>query len=268
MGAFKNLLLKQQEGCSKNELQFEKITSNFNSLYEAKRYDRLPSKTIAIISKQTKLVISESYLAKLRGEKVATEIILFLKATKRFDVTKNTLLEYGFKKSSIKLAIKKLISFSIIDEHIYKTTGILKLRKANLKNKNEKFWIVKGELIVKFFLLCGLTVCLAMLDSLYCLSKTKDRLVKNTNRKYALVQNSYFAKLNAHRTTIWNAFKALANFLGIMHSKLILIQRTCKKKIEIIKNQKGRLIRKIIGYEFSTERLLSSEIKRLILKVD
>jgi hypothetical protein len=49
------------------------------------------------------------------------------------------LLEFGFKKSSIKLAIKKLLGLGILNVEIYKKFGILKLRKIVLKTPKERF---------------------------------------------------------------------------------------------------------------------------------
>ncbi|AJM71543.1 MAGa4850 family ICE element protein [Mycoplasma yeatsii] len=264
MSHFKNWILMKEENDQKSIEAFL-TNQRFEQEYENKKYDKLFANAISKIQK-AKLVIGESYVAKLAGEKVATEIVLILKAMYKTEVTKKTLVEFGFKNSSVKLAIKKLIELEMIDKTVYKTNRVLKLTRKVFRNKNEKFWIIKGELVIKFFLLNGLTKTLGAIDTLYCLKQTKDKLVENSNKKFALVQNNYFKKLNMSRTKVWRIFQALSKFLGIVHSKLVVIKRTSEKKFKTFWNKNGQFIKKFIGYEFRTERLISSEIKMLFLK--
>ncbi|UWD34776.1 integrative conjugal element protein [Mycoplasma cottewii] len=264
MSHIKNWILMLEDNNPK-EIELFLMNERFNKTYENKKYDKLCENTISII-KKAKLIIGESFVAKLTGDKVAIEILMILKAMSKATVTKKTLLELGFKNSSIKLAIKKLFELKILDKAIYEKSGILKLTRKVFRNKKEKFWIIKGEFLIKYFLLYGLTNCLAMLDSMYCWKATKNKQLENSNSKFALVQNNYFLKLNVSRTKIWRAFKALSDFLGICYSKLVLIIRTSEKKFDVFWNKNGQRVKKFVCYEFKTERLLSSEIKKLFLK--
>gem|GEM_PF-4805367 len=67
------------------------------------------------------------------------EIFIVLKSLGNIKIKSFDLFEYGFKKTSIKLAIKKLLGLGILNNEVYKKSGILKLRKIVLKKPKERF---------------------------------------------------------------------------------------------------------------------------------
>jgi len=87
----------------------------------------------------SKVVIGENYYQKLKTNKVLLEIFIVLKSLGKNKIKSSDLLEFGFKKSSIKLAIKKLLGLGILNVEIYKKFKVLKLRKIVLKTPKERF---------------------------------------------------------------------------------------------------------------------------------
>lgn len=117
---------------------------NWEGNYDKKIYDKLNEKAIKLIL-MSKVVISENYYQKLKTNKVLLEIFIVLKSLGNIKIKSFDLLEFGFKKTSIKLAIKKLLDLGILNVEIYKKFGILKLRKIVLKKPKERFWILQKK---------------------------------------------------------------------------------------------------------------------------
>ncbi|ACU78420.1 MAGa4850 family ICE element protein [Mycoplasma mycoides] len=260
MSAIKNYLLIKDDA---NELKKECQNSLFYSTYKNKKYDTLTNEAVNKILK-SKLVISESYYDEFGTDKVFLEMFMILTVLKDKNIKKTDLFNFGFKRSSVGYAIKKMLNKNIIDENLWKTSRIIKLTTFELKKDDEKFWTLKGTTLVKMFLLYGLSHCLVLLDSNYCFKSTKYDPLPELKRKYVLIQNSYFKSLKLSNSKIYKVFKLFSSFMFIPLKKLILIKKKITKNWINVKNKFSNLVFKK-QYQFKTQRYISSEIKSLFV---
>ncbi|WP_434329643.1 integrative conjugal element protein [Mycoplasma capricolum subsp. capricolum] len=263
MGHFKELKNAIDEKDFKY-LEWINFKLDFLKTYQSKKYDQLNEKGLSVIF-QTKLVIGLSWFEKLKSQKIFLEVFMCLKSLKQA-VKKENLLELGFKSTTLKCVIKKMLKWKILDNQAYQKDKTIKLRKKVLKTKTDKkFWILKGEKIVKFFLLNGLSSTIVILASNYCYKKAKfkDSRLQNSNKKWAVIQNAYFDCLKVSRSFIWKSFKRLVEFLKANYKSLITVIRKrptnwITKKTVTGKNKKIK-----VGRKFITERFISKEVKKI-----
>lgn len=235
---------------------------NWERNYEKKIYDKLNEKTIKLIL-MSKVVISESYFQKLKTNKVLLEIFIVLKSLDNMKIKSSDLLEFGFKKTSIKLAIKKLLGLGILNVEIYKKFGNLKLRKIVLKKPKERFWILQKKDAWKIFLLYGLEAAIMYVINSFksnAFKASKKRLYSVETRRKVILQNAYYKNLNISSTKIYLLNKMICNYFMVHYKSMFKIIHKRKSKFITIKSKSGELIHKFIGYEFKTLRYLLMQI--------
>ena len=235
---------------------------NWESNYEKKIYDKLNEKAIRFIL-MSKVVIGESYYQKLKTNKVLLEIFIVLKSLGNMKIKGSDLLEYGFKKSSIKLSIKKLLNLGILNAEFYKKFGILKLRKIVLKKPKERFWILQKKDAWKIFLLYGLEAAIMYVINSFksnAFKASKKRLYSVETRRKVILQNAYYKNLNISSTKIYLLNKMICDYFMVRYTSMFKIIHKRKSKFITIKNKYGKLIHKFIGYEFKTLRYLLMQI--------
>lgn len=235
---------------------------NWESNYGKKIYDKLNEKAIKLIL-TSKVVISENYYQKLKTNKVLLEIFIVLKSLDKNKIRSSDLLEYGFKKSSVKLAIKKLIGLGILNVEIYKKFGILKLRKIVLKKSKERFWILQKKDALKIFLLYGLEAAIMYVINSFksnAFKSSKKRLYSVETRRKVILQNAYYKNLNISSTKIYLLNKMICDYFMVHYKSMFKIIHKRKSKFITIKSKHEKLIHKFIGYEFKTLRYLLMQI--------
>ncbi|MBU4690841.1 MAGa4850 family ICE element protein [Mycoplasma zalophi] len=147
-----------------NECDYKSIKDFYNNLnfenkYNQKKYDKQNLDHIRKFIKSGKLVISESWKNKLSGDLVLLKIFITIRIYRNSNInlSKNDLIsELGFKKSTVNLAIKKMVDLNILDEAFLKEKNLLKLKKINLRKKGEIYVVIKGGNAMKILLLLGL----------------------------------------------------------------------------------------------------------------
>lgn len=235
---------------------------NWESNYEKKIYDKLNEKAIKLIL-MSKVVIGESYYRKLKTNKVLLEIFIVLKSLGNMKIKSSDLLEFGFKKTSIKLAIKKLLSLGILNVEIYKKFGILKLRKIVLKKPKERFWILRKKDALKILLIYGLEAAIIYVINSFksnAFKASKKRLYSVDTRRKVILQNAYYKNLNISSTKIYLLNKMICDYFMVHYKSMFKIIHKRKSKFITIKSKYGKLIHKFIGYEFKTLRYLLMQI--------
>ena len=235
---------------------------NWEGNYEKKIYDKLNEKAIKLIL-MSKVVIGENYYQKLKTNKVLLEIFIVLKSLGKNKIKSSDLLEFGFKKSSIKLAIKKLLDLGILNVEIYNKFGILKLRKIVLKKSKERFWILRKKDAWKIFLLFGLEAAIMYVINSFksnAFKSSKKRLYSVETRRKVILQNVYYKNLNISSTKIYLLNKMICDYFMISYKLMFGIIHKRKSKFITIKSKYGKLIHKFIGYEFKTLRYLLMQI--------
>lgn len=253
--------LLEQSGCCYEIAKIERQI-NWESNYEKKIYDKLNEKAIKLIL-MSKVVISENYYQKLKTNKVLLEIFIVLKSLGKNKIKSSDLLEFGFKKSSIKLAIKKLLDLGILNVEIYKKFGILKLRKIVLKKPKERFWILQKKDAWKIFLLYGLEAAIMYVINSFksdAFKSSKKRLYSVETRRKVFLQNAYYKNLNISSTKIYLLNKMICDYFMVHYKSMFGIIHKRKSKFITIKSKYGKLIHKFIGYEFKTLRYLLMQI--------
>lgn len=251
----------QQSNCYCEIAKIERQI-NWERNYEKKIYDKLNEKAIKLIL-TSKVVISENYYQKLKTNKVLLEIFIVLKSLGKNKIKSSDLLEFGFKKSSIKLAIKKLVDLGILNVEIYKKFGILKLRKIVLKKSKERFWILRKKDAWKIFLLYGLEVAIMYVINSFksnAFKSSKKRLYSVETRRKVILQNTYYKSLNISNTKIYLLNKMICDYFMVYYKSMFKIIHKRKSKFITIKSKHGKLIHKFIGYEFKTLRYLLMQI--------
>ncbi|WP_373436576.1 MAGa4850 family ICE element protein [Metamycoplasma equirhinis] len=154
MGKFSELHFLEQEARLNNDYsELDKFwrEQKWRENYDKKIYGKLDEKLIKVILK-SKIVIGQSYYQKLKTNKVLLEIFIVLKVLGKKVIKSSDLISFGFKKTSVKIAVKKLLNLGILDLKIYKEFRLLKLRKIVLKKPKESFWILKNKDTWKIFL--------------------------------------------------------------------------------------------------------------------
>ena len=235
---------------------------NWEGNYEKKIYDKLNEKAIKLIL-MSKVVIDENYYQKLKTNKVLLEIFIVLKSLAKNKIKSSDLLEFGFKKSSIKLAIKKLLDLEILNVEIYKKFGILKLRKIVLKKPKERFWVLRKKDALKIFLLYGLEAAIMYVINSFksnAFKSSKKRLYSVETRRKVILQNAYYKNLNISSTKIYLLNKMICDYFMISYKSMFKIIHKRKSKFITIKSKCGKLIHKFICYEFKTLRYLLMQI--------
>lgn len=235
---------------------------NWESNYEKKIYDKLDKKAIKLIL-MSKVVIGENYYQKLKTNKVLLEIFIVLKSLGNMKIKSSDLLEYGFKKSSIKLAIKKLLDLGILNVEIYKKFKTLKLRKMVLKKPKERFWILQKKDDWKIFLLYGLEAAIMYVINSFksnAFKSSKKQLYSVETRRKVILQNAYYKSLNISDTKIYLLNKMICDYFMVHYKSMFKIIHKRKSKFITIKSKYGKLIHKFIGYEFKTLRYLLMQI--------
>lgn len=235
---------------------------NWERNYCKKLYDKLNEKAIKLIL-TSKVVIGESYYQKLKTNKVLLEIFIVLKSLGNMKIKSSDLLEFGFKKTSIKLAIKKLLDLGILNVEIYKKFGILKLRKIVLKKHKERFWILRKRDVWKIFLLYGLEAAIMYVINSFksnAFKASKKRLYSVETRRKVILQNAYYKNLNISSTKIYLLNKMICDYFMVCYKSMFKIIHKRKSKFITIKSKHGKLIHKFIGYEFKTLRYLLMQI--------
>ncbi len=169
------------------------------------------------------------------------------------------LINLGFKKTSIKSAIKRLIEIKVLDGEFYKKYKLLKLKKIVLKNPKENYWILNGYDALKIFLLNGLSNAI-----LYAINRHKSKQLNakklhcKINSRKVILQNAYYAKFNWSNSKIYLMNKAIANYFGVEYLQMFGILRSQEKKVTTLKL--GNLNIKCNVYKFSTQRYLLMQI--------
>lgn len=235
---------------------------NWESNYEKKIYDKLNEKAIKHIL-TSKVVIGESYYQKLKTNKVLLEIFIVLKSLGNMKIKSSDLLEFGFKKTSIKLAIKKLLDLGILNVEIYKKFKVLKLRKIVLKKPKERFWILRKKDALKILLLYGLEAAIMYVINSFkssAFKSSKKRLYSVETRRKVILQNAYYKNLNISNTKIYLLNKMICDYFMVRYTSMFKIIHKRKPKFITIKSKHGKLIHKFIGYEFKTLRYLLMQI--------
>ena len=249
---------------SKSYYEIAKIERqiNWESNYEKKIYDKLNEKAIKLIL-MSKVVIGENYYQKLKTNKVLLEIFIVLKSLDKNKIKSSDLLEFGFKKSSIKLAIKKLLDLGILNVEIYKKFKVLKLRKIVLKKPKESFWILQKKDAWKIFLLYGLEAAIMYVINSFkssAFKSSKKHLYSVETRRKVILQNAYYKNLNISSTKIYLLNKMICDYFMVYYKSMFKIIHKRKSKFITIKSKYGKLIHKFIGYEFKTLRYLLMQI--------
>ncbi|GAA8716230.1 hypothetical protein oki361_22270 [Helicobacter pylori] len=72
-------------------------------------------------------------------------LVLKILYKKNKNIDMKNLINLGFKKTSLKYAIKKLIDLELIDKNYFLEHKELKIKKAVLRQKGEKTYVLKGE---------------------------------------------------------------------------------------------------------------------------
>ena len=261
MRSVSHMQLLEQSGCY-YEIAKIKKQRNWEGNYDKKIYDKLKEKAIKLIL-TSKVVIGESYYQKLKTNKVLLEIFIVLKSLGKMKIKSSDLLEFGFKKTSIKLAIKKLLGLGILNVKIYKKFGILKLRKIVLKTPKERFWILQKKDAWKIFLLYGLEAAIMYVINSFksnAFKSSKKRLYSVETRRKVILQNAYYNNLNISSTKIYLLNKMICNYFMVSYKSMFRIIHKQKSKFITIKSKSGKLIHKFIGYEFKTLRYLLMQI--------
>lgn len=251
----------EQSNCY-SEIAKIKRRINWEGKYEKKIYDKLDEKAIKLIL-MSKVVIGENYYQKLKTNKVLLEIFIVLKSLDKNKIKSSDLLEYGFKKSSIKLAIKKLLDLEILNVEIYKKFGILKLRKIVLKKPKERFWILQKKDAWKIFLLYGLEAAIMYVINSFksnAFKSSKKHLYSVETRRKVILQNAYYKNLNISSTKIYLLNKMICDYFMVCYTSMFKIIHKRKSKFITIKSKHEKLIHKFIGYEFKTLRYLLMQI--------
>lgn len=261
MRSVKDMLILEQENCY-YEIAAIKRQINWEGNYDKKIYDKLKEKAIKLIL-TSKVVIGENYYQKLKTNKVLLEIFIVLKSLGKMKIKSSDLLEFGFKKSSIKLAIKKLLGLGILNVEIYKKFGILKLRKIVLKTPKERFWILQKKDAWKIFLLYGLEAAIMYVINSFksnAFKSSKKRLYSVETRRKVILQNAYYKNLNISNTKIYLLNKMICDYFMVRYTSMFKIIHKRKPKFITIKSKHEKLIHKFIGYEFKTLRYLLMQI--------
>lgn len=261
MGRVSHMQLLEQSGCY-YEIAKIKRQIKWEGNYDKKIYDKLKEKAIKLIL-TSKVVIGENYYQKLKTNKVLLEIFIVLKSLGKMKIKSFDLLEFGFKKSSIKLAIKKLLGLGILNVEIYKKFGILKLRKIVLKTPKEKFWILQKKDAWKIFLLYGLEAAIMYVINSFkskAFKSSKKRLYSVETRRKVILQNAYYKNLNISNTKIYLLNKMICDYFMVCYTSMFKIIHKRKPKFITIKSKHGKIIHKFIGYEFKTLRYLLMQI--------
>lgn len=235
---------------------------NWESNYEKKIYDKLNEKAIKLIL-MSKVVIGENYYQKLKTNKVLLEIFIVLKSLGKNKIKSSDLLEFGFKKSSIKLAIKKLLGLGILNVEIYKKFKVLKLRKIVLKTPKERFWILQKKDAWKIFLIYGLEAAIMYVINSFksnAFKPSKKRLYSVETRRKVILQNAYYKNLNISNTKIYLLNKMICDYFMVYYHTMFKIIHKRKPKFITIKSKSGKIIHKFIGCEFKTLRYLLMQI--------
>ncbi|WP_373440563.1 MAGa4850 family ICE element protein [Metamycoplasma equirhinis] len=264
MGKFSELHFLEQEARLNNDYsELDKFwrEQKWKENYDKKIYDKLDEKLIEVILK-SKIVIGQSYYQKLKTNKVLLEIFIVLKILGKKGIKTSDLIAFGFKKTSIKNAIKKLLNLGILDLKIYKEFRLLKLRKIVLKKPKESFWILKKKDTWKIFLLYGLDAAI-----MYVINSFKSKVYKwdkklhsVPNRRKVILQNAYYKNLNISNTKIYLLNKMICNYFLVRYREMFGIIHKRKTKFITVKSKKEKLIHKFIGYEFKTLRYLLMQI--------
>lgn len=261
MASLSYMEILEREKCY-YEISKIKIQMNWEENYEKKTYDKLNEKAIKLIL-ASKVVIGERHYQKLKTNKVLLEIFIVLKSLGKNKIKSSDLLEFGFKKTSIKLAIKKLLDLGILNVEIYKKFGILKLRKIVLKKPKERFWILWKKDALKIFLLYGLKAAIMYLINSFksnTFKSSKKRLYSVETRRKVILQNAYYNNLNISSTKIYLLNKMICNYFMVSYKSMFRIIHKRKSKFITIKSKSGKVIHKFIGYEFKTLRYLLMQI--------
>ena len=261
MRSVKDMLSLEQENCY-YEIAAIKRQINWEGNYDKKIYDKLKEKAIKLIL-TSKVVIGENYYQKLKTNKVLLEIFIVLKSLDKMKIKSFDLLDFGFKKSSIKLAIKKLLGLGVLNIEIFKKFGILKLRKIVLKTPKEKFWILQKKDAWKIFLLYGLEAAIMYVINSFkskAFKSSKKRLYSVETRRKVILQNAYYKNLNISNTKIYLLNKMICDYFMVYYHTMFKIIHKRKPKFITIKSKSGKIIHKFIGCEFKTLRYLLMQI--------
>ena len=235
---------------------------NWEGNYDKKIYDKLNEEAIKLIL-TSKVVIGESYYQKLKTNKVLLEIFIVLKSLGKNKIKCSDLIKFGFKKTNIKLAIKKLLNLGILNVEIYKKFGILKLRKIVLKKPKERFWILRKNDTWKIFLLYGLEAAIMYVINSFksnAFKSSKKHLYSVETRRKVILQNAYYKNLNISSTKIYLLNKMICDYFMVSYKSMFGIIHKRKSRFITIKSRYGKLIHKFIGYEFKTLRYLLMQI--------
>lgn len=261
MRSVKDMLSLEQENCY-YEIAAIKRQINWEVDYDKKIYDKLTEKAIKLIL-TSKVVIGGNYYQKLKTNKVLLEIFIVLKSLGKNKIKSFDLLEFGFKKSSIKLAIKKLLGLGILNVEIYKKFKVLKLRKIVLKTPKERFWILQKKDAWKIFLLYGLEAAIMYVINSFksnAFKSSKKRLYSVETRRKVILQNAYYKNLNISNTKIYLLNKMICDYFMVRYKSMFKIIHKRKPKFITIKSKHEKLIHKFIGCEFKTLRYLLMQI--------
>lgn len=264
MGLISDLQLMEQEAKLNNDYNdVQKFWrgKKWKEAYEKKIYDKLNSKLVEVVLK-SKIVIGVNYYQKLKTNKVLIEIFAVLKTLANKMVKCSDLIALGFKKTTVKVAIKMMLDLGILNTEIYKKFKILKLRKKVLKNSKEKYWILKGQDALKIFLLYGLTAAVVYtMNSFKSKAFGRDKKFHSVkNRRKVILQNAYYKSLNISNTKIYLSNKMICDYFLIRYEEMFSFIHKRKSKFITVKLKKKKMVHKFIGYEFKTLRYLLMQI--------
>ncbi|PWC09102.1 hypothetical protein DIE66_00490 [Mycoplasmopsis arginini] len=243
---------------SGSERKIIDINNEWYKSYKQKKYDKLSAKAIYLIRALSKLIISKSYVQELKTNKVLLELFLMLLALSKKcvkedlkieKITFQVLLNLGFKKTSLKLAIRKLCKMKIVNFE----NGIITLKRKNLRRKNEQYFVIKKEDNIKLFLLNGLETALMHINLKFKSKKLNGkRFTIKRNQTKIYYQTGYFSRFGWSRHKIYKLRKNVCKYLLVSFNQVFNVVRENFKVFEE-KTYRGFCYKKFVGWGFSTK---------------
>ncbi|MCS4537158.1 hypothetical protein NXS15_03400 [Mycoplasma sp. CSL7475-4] len=257
MSVWSNLDLMEKEG-QQEEIRNFYSNVNFVKKYDRKVYDKQNFEHVWKFIKNAKLVISRSWKNKLAGNEVLVKVFMTIRMYKKLncEISKNDLVsQLGFKKTTLNLAIKKLVDLGLVDGEILREKNVLKLKKINLRNKGENYVVIRDENAMKILLLNGLKAAWYFVVEKY---KSKalagKKFIMRKGDKKVMLQNGFYDDMS--RSGVFRMHNAFAELLGFRVKQIYQVVRGVEKKFICLKNKLGQAFRKFVGYGFKCERYL------------
>ncbi|ADN69094.1 MAGa4850 family ICE element protein [Mycoplasmopsis fermentans] len=210
---------------TKTESLFKKISSKslFEKMWNSKKYLNFADKALIFLSTlfKMKITISKRIFDQLvsTNSKVCFYVYIFLiySGARRKFVELTGLMKYGFARSSLFFAYKKLLKSKLIktinkNDSWYTNFTFVKLTYKNWKTKKEQYYYLKNEEVWRLSLISSLKFIPKFLFLTYKSKKvSKNKYEVNTNNK-VLINNKF---LNLSKNQGYVFFKSVVAVLGI-----------------------------------------------------